>query len=80
MAGQMSSSCYCTGRCTDGRGCAAFPHGRQVQTAWPVGRAEARPLTEADVRRVIREALGGNVGINARWLTETVVAALRGQS
>jgi hypothetical protein len=51
-----------------------------VQTAWPVGRAEARPLTEADVRRVIREALGGNVGINARWLTETVVAALRGQS
>ena len=54
------SACYCTGRCMSGHGCPAFPVGRP-----PVGkpgprvgkRVEPMPLSEKDVRRIIREEL-----------------------
>jgi hypothetical protein len=52
------SACFCTGRCLAGGTCAAFPHGRSgYHGSVEVGRTGSRPLTEDDVRRIIREEL-----------------------
>lgn len=52
-------TCFCTGACREGRPCAAYPYGNPPQpleqgNTWIVSPP---PLTEEDIRRIVREEI-----------------------